>query len=100
VVDPRTTSPLDEDAILESVEKTGRLVVVDESDPYCGMASEIAALAATEAFHALKAAPVKVTPPHTPVPSTPHLEQIWIPSADKIERAIRATLDGKLARTG
>jgi pyruvate dehydrogenase E1 component beta subunit len=100
VIDPRTTSPLDRDSILESVEKTGRLVVVDESDPYCGMASEIAALAATEAFSSLKAAPVKVTPPHTPVPATPHLEQLWIPSPERIEQAVRATLAAKLARAG
>ena len=97
VIDPRTTSPLDRDAILTSVAKTGRLVVIDESDPYCGMASEIASLAATEAFSSLKAAPIKITPPHTPVPATPHLEQLWLPSPDRIERAIRATLGVKAA---
>jgi len=92
VIDPRTTSPLDRDSIIESVEKTGRLVVVDEGDPYCGMASEITSLVACEALGALKAAPQKVTPPHTPVPSSPDLEQFWMPSPEKIERAIRATL--------
>jgi pyruvate dehydrogenase E1 component beta subunit len=100
VIDPRTTSPLDKDSILESVEKTGRLVVVDEGGPYCGMASEIASLAACEALDALKAPVQKVTPPHTPVPATPHLEQEWIPSPDKIERAVRMALGAKLARTG
>ena len=97
VIDPRTTSPLDREAILTSVAKTGRLVVIDESDPYCGMASEIASLAATEAFSSLKAAPIKITPPHTPVPATPHLEQLWLPSPDRIEQAIRATLGVKAA---
>jgi pyruvate dehydrogenase E1 component beta subunit len=97
VIDPRTTSPLDRDAILASVGKTGRLVVLDESDPYCGMASEITALAATEAFSSLKAAPVKITPPHTPVPSTPHLEQLWLPSLERIENTIRATVGKKAA---
>jgi pyruvate dehydrogenase E1 component beta subunit len=97
VIDPRTTSPLDRDAILASVAKTGRLVVLDESDPYCGMASEITALAATEAFSSLKAAPVKITPPHTPVPSTPHLEQLWLPSLERIENTIRATVGKKAA---
>jgi pyruvate/2-oxoglutarate/acetoin dehydrogenase E1 component len=97
VIDPRTTSPLDREAILTSVAKTGRLVVIDESDPYCGMASEIASLAATEAFSSLKAAPVKITPPHTPVPATPHLEQLWLPSPDRIEQAIRATVGAKAA---
>jgi pyruvate dehydrogenase E1 component beta subunit len=97
VIDPRTTSPLDRGAILASVGKTGRLVVLDESDPYCGMASEITALAATEAFSSLKAAPVKITPPHTPVPSTPHLEQLWLPSLERIESTIRATVGKKAA---
>ena len=97
VIDPRTTSPLDRGAILASVGKTGRLVVLDESDPYCGMASEITALAATEAFSSLKAAPVKITPPHTPVPSTPHLEQLWLPSLERIENTIRATVGKKAA---
>ena len=100
VIDPRTSSPLDRDSILESVEKTGRLVVVDEGTPYCGMASEIASLVACEAFAALKAPVRKVTPPHTPVPATPNLEQDWVPSPDKIEFAIRAVLGQQLARTG
>jgi pyruvate dehydrogenase E1 component beta subunit len=101
VIDPRTTSPLDRDTILESVRKTGRLVVVDEADPYCGMASEIAGLAACEGFAALKAPVQKVTPPHTPVPATPDLEQLWIPTPDRIEQAVRASLQGQgLARAG
>ncbi len=93
VIDPRTTSPLDEDSILDSLEKTGRLVVVDESNPYCSMASEIASLAACEAFDCLKAPVVKVTPPHTPVPATPSLEQLYIPTVDQIETAVRTVLD-------
>jgi pyruvate dehydrogenase E1 component beta subunit len=100
VIDPRTTSPLDRDSILESVEKTGRLVVVDEANPLCGMASEIASLAACEALSSLKAPVQKVTAPHTPVPATPNLEQDWVPSVEKIELAIRATLAKRLARTG
>lgn len=100
VIDPRTTSPLDRDSILESVEKTGRLVVVDEADPYCGMASEIAGLAACEALDALKAPVQKVTPPHTPVPATGHLEQLWIPSVERIEQAVRTTMAGnRVARS-
>ena len=68
IVDPRTTSPLDEDSILESVEKTGRLVIVDEASPRCNMATDISALAARDAFDFLKAPIRMVTPPHTPVP--------------------------------
>jgi len=100
VVDPRTTSPLDKDSILESIEKTGRLVVVDEATPFCGMASEIAGLAACEALSSLKAPVQKVTAPHTPVPATPGLEQDWLPSVERIEAAIRATLTQKFARAG
>jgi pyruvate dehydrogenase E1 component beta subunit len=99
VIDPRTTSPLDRDSILESVEKTGRLVIVDEANPFCGMASEIASLAACELPEVLKAPVRKVTAPHTPVPATPNLEQDYVPSTEKIEKAVRATLDQKLART-
>ena len=93
VIDPRTSSPLDEDSILDSLEKTGRLIVVDESNPYCSMASEIASLAVSEAFDYLKAPVVKVTAPHTPVPATPNLEEDYIPSPTRIETAVRTVLD-------
>ena len=89
VIDPRTTSPFDEDTILESVEKTGRLVVVDESNPRCSMATDIAALAADKAFKALRAPIRLVTAPHTPVPFSPALEDLYLPNADKIAAAVR-----------
>ncbi len=92
VVDPRTTSPLDEETILECVEETGRLVVVDESSPRCNMASDIAALVAERAFGALKAPIKRVTPPHTPVPFAPELEDAYVPSPDKIAAAVRQVL--------
>ncbi len=89
VIDPRTTSPLDTDSILESVEETGRLVVVDEASPRCNMATDISALVSQEAFGALKAPIRMVTPPHTPVPFAPELEDLYIPNPDKIEAAVR-----------
>ena len=89
VLDPRTTSPLDEDTIIECVEETGRLVVVDESSPRCGMAADISALVSQNAFGALKAPIKMVTPPHTPVPFAPEIEDFYIPSPDKIEAAVR-----------
>lgn len=92
VIDPRTTSPLDEDAILSSVKATGRLVVVDESHPRCGMAADIASLAAEQAFDALKAPIRKVTPPHCPVPFAPELEDAYIPGPDDIEKAVHSVL--------
>jgi pyruvate dehydrogenase E1 component beta subunit len=92
VIDLRTTSPLDEEAILDSVEQTGRLVVVDESPPRCSLAADIAALVAAKAFQALKAPPEMVTAPHTPIPFARELERAWLPSPQKIEEAVRRTL--------
>ena len=89
VLDPRTTSPLDSDTILECAEETGRIVVVDEASPRCNMATDISALIAEQAFGALKAPIKKVTPPHTPVPFSPELEDLYIPSPQKIEAAVR-----------
>ena len=89
VIDPRTTSPLDEDTILESVERTGRLVVVDEATPRCSMAADIAALVADKAFASLKAPVKRVTAPHTPVPFAPSLEKLYIPSPERIADAVR-----------
>src|SRR4051794_11931447 len=91
IVDPRTTSPLDTDTILESVENTGRLVVVDEANPRCGFAADIVALASTQAFSALKPPPRMVTPPHTPVPFSPILEDAYVPTPATIAEAVRAT---------
>jgi pyruvate dehydrogenase E1 component beta subunit len=88
VIDLRTTSPLDEDSILESVEKTGRLVVIDEANPRCSMATDISALVAQKAFASLKAPIEMVTAPHTPVPFSDALEDLYIPDATKIENAV------------
>ncbi|HEX8860197.1 MAG TPA: alpha-ketoacid dehydrogenase subunit beta [Actinomycetes bacterium] len=92
IVDPRTLSPLDDEAILASVRKTGRLVVVDEDNPRCSMATDIAALVTTRAFDHLDAPPQLVTAPHTPVPFSPVLEDVYVPSAERIAEAVRATL--------
>jgi acetoin:2,6-dichlorophenolindophenol oxidoreductase subunit beta len=92
VVDPRTLSPLDDEAILASVRKTGRLVVVDEDNPRCSMATDIAALVTSRAFDHLDAPPQLVTAPHTPVPFSPVLEDVYVPSAERIVEAVRATL--------
>ncbi|WP_372347090.1 alpha-ketoacid dehydrogenase subunit beta [Streptomyces sp. KL116D] len=95
IVDPRTTSPLDEDTILESVEHTGRLVVVDEAGPRCGTAADIAALVAGKAFGALRAPVGTVTPPHTPVPFSPPLEDLYVPDATRVAAAVKSVLDWK-----
>jgi acetoin:2,6-dichlorophenolindophenol oxidoreductase subunit beta len=90
VVDLRTTSPLDEDTILESVENTGRLVVVDEATPRCSIATDISALVARKAFGALRAPIEMVTAPHTPVPFSAVLEDQFIPDAQRIVNAVKA----------
>lgn len=95
IIDPRTTSPLDSDTILESVENTGRLVVVDEANPRCSMATDISALVAQEAFGALRAPIEMVTAPHTPVPFAQTLEQLYIPDAQKVADAVKKTMDWK-----
>ena len=93
VIDPRTLSPLDEGSILKSLSKTGRLVVVDEANPICSMASEIAGIAVERGFDYLDAPVIRVTAPHTPVPATPCLEAHYVPSVQDIIKAIRTTLD-------
>jgi acetoin:2,6-dichlorophenolindophenol oxidoreductase subunit beta len=90
VVDPRTLSPLDEATILESVAKTHHLVIVDEDNPRCSAASDIAAMVADKGFDLLDA-PIKlVTAPHTPVPFSPPLEQFYVPSPERIAETVRA----------
>jgi acetoin:2,6-dichlorophenolindophenol oxidoreductase subunit beta len=89
IVDPRTTSPLDEETIYESVENTGRLVVVDESNPRCSMASDIVSLVSQNCFEHLKAAPRMVTPPHVPPPFSPTLEDLYVPDPEQVANAVR-----------
>lgn len=87
IIDLRTTSPLDEEAILDSVERTGRLLIVDESPPRCSLATDLSALVANKAFASLRAPIEMVTGPHTPIPFARELEQAYLPSPDKITAA-------------
>lgn len=89
VVDPRTLSPLDDRTILESVAKTHRLVIVDEDNPRCSAATDIAALVADRGFDTLDAPIRLVTAPHTPVPFSPPLERFYVPSPERIADAVR-----------
>jgi pyruvate dehydrogenase E1 component beta subunit len=93
VVDPRTTSPLDSETILESVENTGRLVLVDEASPRCNLATDISALVAKEAFGSLRAPIEMVTPPHTPVPFSDALEQLYLPDAQRVVNAAKNVVE-------
>ena len=92
VIDPRTTSPLDEDTLLEYTEDIGRVVIVDEANPRCGVAADISALLADKCFESLQS-PIKlVTAPHTPVPYAPNLEDAYVPSADAVVNAAKSIL--------
>jgi pyruvate/2-oxoglutarate/acetoin dehydrogenase E1 component len=92
VIDLRTLSPLDRETVLGSIRKTGRLVVVDEDNPRCSVASDVAALAACQAVEYLNA-PVKlVTAPHTPVPFSPALEDVYVPTPRRVAEAVRAAM--------
>lgn len=89
VVDPRTVSPLDIDTILQSVAKTGRLLIVDEAFGPCGLASEIAAQVADAGFNDLDAPIRRLHGAFAPTPYAPTLEQAVVPCADDVLRAIR-----------
>jgi acetoin:2,6-dichlorophenolindophenol oxidoreductase subunit beta len=92
VVDPRTLVPLDKATILGSVRKTGRLVVADETHRSCGVASEIAAIAAEEAFASLKAPVLRVSRPDVPTPFSRPLEDAITPTAEMIVAAVRQVM--------
>ncbi len=92
VIDLRSLSPMDEEAILATLEKTGRLVVIDEATPRCGIASDVAALCVDRGFDFLNAPVKRVTAPHTPVPFSPVLEDIFLPTPERVIRAVRELL--------
>jgi pyruvate/2-oxoglutarate/acetoin dehydrogenase E1 component len=92
VLDLRSLSPWDEEMLLASIQKTGRLVVVDEDNPRCGMASDVAALAASRALGFLDAPVRLVTAPHTPVPFSPSLEDRYVPDARRVVEAVRSII--------
>jgi len=92
VVDPRTLVPLDEQAILDSVGRTGRLVVVHEAWRRAGAGAEIAALVAEKGFGSLKAPIQRVAAENVPIPFSPVLEKFVLPDARKIEEAVRRVM--------
>jgi acetoin:2,6-dichlorophenolindophenol oxidoreductase subunit beta len=87
VINLHTIRPLDEDTILQSIKKTGRLVVADTSWELCGVSSEIAALAAEKAWPYLKARIVRIALPNCPAPVSAKLEEVFYPKASTIARA-------------
>lgn len=89
IIDPRTVSPLDVDSILQSVAKTGRLLVVDEAFGPCGFASEIAALVADAGFNDLDAPIKRLHGAFAPTPYAPTLERAVVPNVEQVAQAIR-----------
>jgi len=94
VLDLRSLKPLDEDAILASVRKTGRVVVVHEAGRLCGVGAEVAAIVAEKAFASLKAPVRRITGPDAPAPSSYPLEQAFTPQAEAIAAAAAALVRG------
>jgi len=89
VVDPRTLVPLDIDAIVESVERTGRLVVAHEAVEQGGVGAEIAAQAQAACFDFLDAPVARVGAPFAPIPVSPPLEDAYLPGVDTVVAAVR-----------
>jgi acetoin:2,6-dichlorophenolindophenol oxidoreductase subunit beta len=92
VIDPRTIVPLDKQTILDSVKKTGRLVIADEAQAFCGFSAEAAAMVSEEALDYLDAPVRRVCALHTPHPFNPVLEAAMLPSAEKIAAAAREVM--------
>jgi pyruvate/2-oxoglutarate/acetoin dehydrogenase E1 component len=92
VIDPRTLVPLDEDALVASARKTGRIVIADEARDTCSAASHIAAVLADKAFDALEAPVKRVTVRNVCIPYAANAEQHVLPNAESIERACSSIL--------
>lgn len=92
VIDPRTLVPLDKDTILDSVKKTGKVVIVDEGVKTCGVAAELMAIIMEEAFDSLKAPVTRVTTYDIPIPFSKPLEEFVIPSEARVIEAAQALM--------
>jgi pyruvate dehydrogenase E1 component beta subunit len=92
VIDPRTLVPLDVTTIASSVAKTGRLFTVEENPRLCGWGAEIASIVADECFWDLDGPIVRITTPHIPLPAADAIEDMAIPSVDRIAETVRTTM--------
>ncbi|CAN5323510.1 alpha-ketoacid dehydrogenase subunit beta [soil metagenome] len=93
VVDLRTLVPLDEEAVLKSVAKTGRAIVLHEAPRTGGFGGEIVATIAEKAFEYIEAPIVRVTAPDTPVPYSPPLEEFYLPGSDDVVQMVKRIVD-------
>jgi pyruvate dehydrogenase E1 component beta subunit len=94
VIDVRSLVPLDTKTILNSVSKTGRFYTVEENPRLCGWGAELVSIVGEEAFWDLDGPNIRITTPHIPLPSAAALEDLAIPSVDRIYETIRKSLVG------
>jgi pyruvate dehydrogenase E1 component beta subunit len=92
IVDPRTITPLDEQIIVDSVNRTGHCIVADNDWVFCGFSSEVAAVVSEKCFGSLKAPVRRIGFAHTPCPTARHLENEFYPNAKKIVRQVENVL--------
>ena len=93
ILDPRTVAPLDREAILISVAKTRRLVIVDEARESCGAASQVAAIVADEGFGLLRSPIRRLTTPNVPMPYSPPLEKELLPTDERLVAVVRELIN-------
>ena len=96
IIDPRTLVPLDEKTILNSAKKTGRVVVVDEGHQNFGVTAEIASRISEKAFYYLDAPVIRMGAMDVPVPFSPVLEDLTVPTAEKVASNARKIIAGEL----
>lgn len=94
VIDLRSLKPLDEDAILRSVRKTGRVLIVHEASRMCGVGAEVSAIIAEHAFDALKAPVIRISGPDAPAPASYVLEQAFMPQVESVVSAAARLMEG------
>ena len=92
VLDPRTLSPLDVEAICESVRKTGRVVICEMDSSFAGGGAEIAATVAEQCFHDLRSPPVRVGAAHVPMPFAEELVSVTVPDVEGIKAAVHRVM--------
>ena len=92
VIDVRTLVPLDTQTILSAVAETGRLFTVEENPRLCGWGAEISSIASEECFYDLDGPIVRITTPHIPLPSADNLEDLALPSVERIAETVRASM--------
>jgi len=92
VIDPRTLVPLDVTSIATSVSKTGRLFTVEENPRLCGWGAEVSSIVAEECFWDLDGPIIRITTPHIPLPAADAIEDLAIPSVDRIVETVRTSM--------